>query len=213
MPAATTIAAIAIQRLLPVAVVESVNQGVDLADALARGGITVLEVTLRTDAGLAAIAEISSSRPEMVVGAGTVLTAKAAERAIAAGATFVVSPGLDAGIVQVCVTHGVAVLPGVCTPSEVLQALRLGLSVLKFFPAEQMGGVATLKALSSVFAEVRFVPTGGVTPANLAAYLALTNVAACGSSWLAETALLRAGDLDELERRARAACIQVEATR
>ena len=206
MYASTVITAITSSRLLPVAVVDSAEQAVDLAGALVRGGMTTMEVTLRTGAALAAIQAIHSVWSDLVVGAGTVLSADEAERSIAAGASFIVSPGLDAEIVSVCQSQETVVIPGVCTPSEVMQARRLGLSVLKFFPAEQMGGAAMLSALQAVFADVRFVPTGGISPSNLGAYLSLSNVAACGMSWLADIELVRSGNFGDIEQRAREAC-------
>ena len=204
LEATAALQSIAASRLLPVAAVDDASQALDLARALERGGVPLLEVTLRTAAGVEAIAAVADGCPDVLVGAGTVLTADDAERVILAGARFVVSPGLDPDIVAACRAHGAPALPGTCTPTEIQQALRLGVRTVKFFPAEQMGGAATLKALAAVFRDVRFVPTGGVTLANAADYLGLGCVAACGSSWLADAGLVRAGDFDEIERRARA---------
>lgn len=193
---------LAAQAVLPVAVVDSSPQAVELAEVLARAGFGVLELTLRSEAAIAAIEAIAANMPDLVVGAGTVLTANQAEASIRAGARFVVSPGLDVGVIDVCASHGVLVVPGVCTPTEVQHALRRGLQVLKFFPAEQMGGPETVRALSAPFSTASFLPTGGITPHNLNSYLGLRSVIACGMSWLADLALLRAGNFDELEQRA-----------
>jgi 2-dehydro-3-deoxyphosphogluconate aldolase / (4S)-4-hydroxy-2-oxoglutarate aldolase len=192
-------------RFVPVAEVDDDEQAVDLAGALARGGLPVVEITLRTSAGLAAIGAVAEQCPGVLVGAGTVLTLEQAEAAIDAGASFVVSPGIDRDLVALCERRGILAIPGVCTPTDLQLAVRLGLTTVKFFPAEQMGGAATLKALSAPFRDLQFVPTGGVTMANAPSYFELPCVVACGSSYLADKALLRAGELDEIERRARAA--------
>lgn len=196
---------IAALRLLPVVELGDPAQALPLAETLAEAGLPCVEITLRTEAGLEGIGRIAAARADVLVGAGTVLTVEQAARAVDAGARFLVSPGLSAGVARAARERGVLTLPGVCTPTEVTAALALGLDTLKFFPAEAAGGTAYLRALGGPFAGVRFVPTGGVTPANLGAYLALANVVACGGSWIAARALLDAGDWDEVSRRAREA--------
>jgi 2-dehydro-3-deoxyphosphogluconate aldolase/(4S)-4-hydroxy-2-oxoglutarate aldolase len=163
-------------------------------------------VTFRSDAAVAAI-EALSAIPGMLVGAGTVRDVAQVEAAQRAGAQFVVSPGLREDVVRRCQALGLPVSPGVCTPGEVERALDLGVRVLKFFPAEAFGGVSTLKALGAVYPDVPFIPTGGISEQNLASYLAVPGVLACGGSWLAEAKLLTERRFDEIERRARQAVI------
>lgn len=191
--------------LVPVITIESPRDAVPLAKALLDGGIGCAEVTFRTPAAAEAIAGISSACRELLVGAGTVLTVEQAEQATRAGAQYVVAPGLDPAVVDWCQEHNVPVLPGVVTPTEISMALAKGLDLLKFFPAEAMGGVQTLQALSAPFAGVRFIPTGGITAANLPQYLTLPNVAACGGSWMAKEGMISAGEFTEIARLSRQA--------
>jgi 2-dehydro-3-deoxyphosphogluconate aldolase / (4S)-4-hydroxy-2-oxoglutarate aldolase len=191
--------------LVPVITIESPHDAVPLAEALLDGGIGCAEVTFRTPSAAEAIAGISSKCRELLVGAGTVLTVWQAEQATQVGAQYVVAPGLDPAVVDWCQEHNVPVIPGVATPTEISMALARGLSLLKFFPAEAMGGVRTLQALSAPFAGVRFVPTGGITVANLPQYLALPNVAACGGSWMAKEDMISAGKFAEITRLSRQA--------
>ena len=158
------------------------------------------EITFRTDAAADAISALAGAFPEMLVGAGTVLNVAQAEAAVAAGGRFVVSPGLDDSVVDWCLANDVPVVPGVMTPTEITQATSHGLRLLKFFPAEAAGGIAVLRAVSAAFPGIEFVPTGGVGAANLAEYLRLPMVAACGGSWLAPRRLIASGDFDEIER-------------
>jgi 2-dehydro-3-deoxyphosphogluconate aldolase/(4S)-4-hydroxy-2-oxoglutarate aldolase len=186
-------------RLLPVVVLGSAAGAGPLADALLAGGLRCIEVTFRTDAaadGIRAIAE----RPELIVGAGTVLTPAQADRAVEAGARFVVSPGFDPAVVRHCQQLGVPVFPGVASATEIQMALSAGLSTVKFFPAEQLGGAGMIKALAAPFRSVRFIPTGGVNAGNLASYLALPAVLAVGGSWMVAPDLLAAGDWAEVTR-------------
>jgi len=178
---------------------------VPLAEALLDGGIGCAEVTFRTPSAGEAIHGISSTCGELLVGAGTVLTVEQAEQATQAGARYVVAPGFDPAVVDWCQAHNVPVIPGVATPTEISMALARGLDLLKFFPAEAMGGVQMLRALSAPFASVRFVPTGGITAANLPQYLALPNVAACGGSWMAKESMISAGKFTEIARLSRQA--------
>jgi 2-dehydro-3-deoxyphosphogluconate aldolase/(4S)-4-hydroxy-2-oxoglutarate aldolase len=191
--------------LLPVVELGSVEEALPLLDALAAGGLPAAEVTLRTAAGLEGLRLLRRERPDVFVGAGTVRTLAEAERVLEAGAQFVVSPSTYPELVEFCVGAGVPAFPGACTPSEVDAAVRAGAPLVKFFPAEAMGGVAFLKALAGPFRDVDFVPTGGVNAGNLAAYLALPRVAACGGSWLVAPALLRERAFDRVEALAREA--------
>lgn len=199
--------------LIPVVEIGRVEQTASLLDALAGGGLPVAEITLRTDAGLRALAAARESHPSALVGAGTVRNPSDARRAIDAGAQFVVSPGTNLAVVEMCRTAGVLALPGVCTPSEVETAVGAGVGAMKFFPAGPMGGVAFLKALAGPFGEVRFVPTGGVNPENLRDYLRLKNVIACGGSWLVAPVLLADERFEEIESLTRAAVRIVEEVR
>lgn len=191
--------------LVPVITIGSPRDAVPLAEALLDGGIGCAEVTFRTPSAGEAIHGISSTCGELLVGAGTVLTVEQAEQATQAGARYVVAPGFDPAVVDWCQAHNVPVIPGVATPTEISMALARGLNLLKFFPAEAMGGVPTLRALSAPFASVRFVPTGGITAANLSQYLALPNVAACGGSWMVKESMISAGRFTEIARLSRQA--------
>ena len=197
--------ALAELRIVPVVSIPSADRAVSLADALAGGGLPAVEVTFRTEAAAASIARIRSERPGMLVGAGTVLDPETARHAIDAGAQFVVTPGFNPRVVDFLRERGMPVVPGASTPTEIEMALNVGLSMVKFFPAEASGGVAYLKAVSAPYAGVRFMPTGGITPANLRDYLALPAVAACGGTWLATADLIAAGDFDAIEANVRAA--------
>jgi 2-dehydro-3-deoxyphosphogluconate aldolase/(4S)-4-hydroxy-2-oxoglutarate aldolase len=171
---------------------------VKTARALAAGGLTVVEVVFRTDRALDCLKAVADEVPELIAGAGTVLSAKQAEAAFAAGAQFIVSPGLDDDVVATAQDRGAPVYPGIVTPSELQHAYNLGLSVVKFFPASIAGGVPALKALSSVFRTMRFMPTGGVSPGNLAEFLAIPAVLACGGSWLTPADAIAADDYDKI---------------
>ena len=180
--------------VVPVVVIEQADQAVALARALVKGGLPIIEVTLRTEAALEAIELISKHVPDAVVGAGTVLSVEQLEIARKAGAQFAVSPGLHEPVVEASLKHNMPIYPGVSTATELQCAWNMGLRTVKFFPAELAGGLPMLKALGSVFRDVKFMPTGGVTPANLREYLSLANVSACGGSWLSPPALVGARD-------------------
>jgi 2-dehydro-3-deoxyphosphogluconate aldolase/(4S)-4-hydroxy-2-oxoglutarate aldolase len=188
--------------VIPVIVIESAEQALPLAQALVRGGLRVLEVTLRTPAALAAM-RVMAQVEGAIVGAGTVLTAMQFDQAIEAGAQFVVSPGLTDALAQAAKTRSVPLLPGTATASEVMRAREAGLRHLKFFPAESSGGIASLKGLGSVFPDVLFCPTGGITEASAPSYLALKNVACVGGSWVTPADALASGDWGRIERLAR----------
>ena len=199
--------------LIPVIALDRAEDAIPLARALHEGGIHCAEITFRTAAAQEAIRHIASEVPEVLVGAGTVLTVQQAEQAIEAGARYIVAPGFDPVVVDWCLAHEIAVFPGVATPTEISLALAKGLTALKFFPAEEIGGTRLLKALYAPFQEVGFIPTGGINSANLASYLALPNVLACGGSWVASRPMIAAGKFDEVARLASEARELVRQTR
>ena len=176
--------------LIPVVVIDTLNDAVPVAEALLRGGISALEITLRTPIACEAINAMKSAMPDAVIGAGTVSSCEAYDAAVRAGADFIVSPGATDQLFDAADEHGIPFLPGAVTGSEVLKAMEYGYSTLKFFPAEAVGGTPALRALSGPFPEISFMPTGGVTPDNLASYLQLTNVCAVGGSWLTPRELI-----------------------
>lgn len=170
--------------IIPVIKLNRVEEAVPLAQALLAGGIPVAEVTFRTEAAAEGIATIRREFPQMLVGAGTVLSTEQATAAIEAGAQFVVSPGSNGKIIDRVLTAGVAMIPGVATPTEIESAMEKGLRVLKFFPAEALGGIAMLKALAGPYPQIKFVPTGGISAGNMKEYLHQKNVLAVGGSWM-----------------------------
>ena len=185
--------------VVPVVVLNDVKNAAPLAKALVEGGLPCAEVTFRTEAAEESIRIMASEFPEMLVGAGTVLTIDQVDRAVAAGAKFIVSPGFDPEIVDYCLSKDIPVYPGCITPSEVAQAVKRGLEVIKFFPAEQFGGVATIKALAAPYTGVKFMPTGGVSAKNLESYLSFDKIVACGGSWMVKGDLVKAGKFDEIK--------------
>jgi 2-dehydro-3-deoxyphosphogluconate aldolase/(4S)-4-hydroxy-2-oxoglutarate aldolase len=199
--------------LVPVVVIDSPDRAEPLGEALVAGGLPCAEVTFRTPAAAAVIERLTRTYPDMLVGAGTILTVEQAQAAVAAGGSFVVSPGFDEAVVDWCLAHEVPVVPGVMTPSEITRAVNMGLDVVKFFPAEPAGGVRALQAFGGVFPNVRFMPTGGIGAANLADYLQLPMVAACGGSWVAPGPLIAKGDFGEITRRTRDAVAIVRGVR
>ncbi len=186
--------------VVPVVVLNDPAEALPVADALLKGGLPVAEVTFRTTAAEEAIRIIASERPAMLVGAGTVLTVDQVDRAVAAGAKFIVCPGFDPEIVDYCIGKNIPVFPGCTTASEVAWGVKRGLNVLKFFPAEQCGGVATIKALCAAYVGVKFMPTGGIGPKNLKDYLSCDKIVCCGGSWMVKGDLIKAGRFDEIER-------------
>jgi 2-dehydro-3-deoxyphosphogluconate aldolase/(4S)-4-hydroxy-2-oxoglutarate aldolase len=187
-------------RIVPVVVLDDHAKADALGAALVQGGLPVAEATFRTPEAAAVLRRLADN-DDLVVGAGTVLTARQVDQALEAGARFVVSPGLSAAVVRRCQEAGVPVIPGVATPSEIMHALDLGLDTVKFFPAEANGGLATIKALAAAFPQVRFMPTGGITADTAPAYLAHPSVAAVGGSWMVAGDLLAAGRWDEVASR------------
>lgn len=186
-------------RLVPVVVLDDAAHAESLAGALVAGGLPVAEVTFRTAAAADAIRAMAD-RGDILVGAGTVLSPDQVDQAVAAGAKYVVSPGLSRAVVERCREHGVLPLPGAVTATEIQAALELGLDTVKFFPAGTSGGAPAIKALTAPFTGVRFVPTGGVGPANLADYLGIGAVAAVGGSWMAPRDLVASGNFAEITR-------------
>lgn len=185
--------------VVPVVVLESAEDALPLADALVRGGLPCAEVTFRTAAAEESIRRMTQAYPDMFVGAGTVLSVEQVDKAVNAGARFIVSPGFDPEVVDYCLAKDIPVFPGCVTPSEIQQAVKRGLKVIKFFPAGSFGGVGTIKALSGPFVGLKIMPTGGVNAANLPEYLACKAVIACGGSWMVKGDLIKAGAFDKIE--------------
>lgn len=186
-------------KIVPVIAINDAAHAVPLAKVLVENGLPCAEVTFRTDAAQESIRLMRDAYPDLLIGAGTVLTTQQVDQAISAGADFIVSPGLNPTTVRYCQQRGIAIVPGVNNPSLVEQAMELGLKTLKFFPAEPSGGVAMLKALSAVY-PVQFMPTGGVNPRNVADYLAIPSVVACGGTWMVPSDLMDSGNWDEIAR-------------
>lgn len=191
--------------IVPVIAIDDAKKAVPLAKALVRGGLPAAEVTFRTAAAEEAIKRIVAEVPEMLVGAGTVLTKEQADRAIAAGVKFIVSPGFNPEITRYVIDKGMLMMPGTATPGEMEQAMSMGLSVVKFFPAEQNGGVAKLKAVAGPYSNLRWMPTGGVNEKNLLDYLSFSKIIACGGTWMVKKDLIEAENWDEIERLTRQA--------
>ena len=184
--------------VIPVVKIDQAERGPALAEALLKGGLPCAEITFRTDAAEEAIRLISNAQPQIIVGAGTVLTLVQAQKAVSAGARFIVSPGFDPKLVDWCLTQRVPVLPGIATSTEILMALDKGLNILKFFPAEALGGISTLEAISAAYVDIKFVPTGGITASNMTAYLKLPIVHAIAGSWLVAPKLISSGAFDQI---------------
>ncbi|WP_217516059.1 bifunctional 4-hydroxy-2-oxoglutarate aldolase/2-dehydro-3-deoxy-phosphogluconate aldolase [Vibrio metschnikovii] len=180
-------------KIVPVIAINHAQQALPLAKVLMKNGLPCAEITFRTEAAQEAIRLMRDAYPEMLIGAGTVLTTAQVDQAQQAGADFIVSPGLNPTTVKYCQQRGIAIVPGVNNPSLVEQAMELGLRTLKFFPAEPSGGIAMLKALSAVY-PVKFMPTGGISAANVQHYLDLPSVVACGGTWMVPTDLMDKGD-------------------
>jgi 2-dehydro-3-deoxyphosphogluconate aldolase/(4S)-4-hydroxy-2-oxoglutarate aldolase len=181
-------------RVVPVLVIDDAKNAAPLAAALTEGGLPCAEVTFRTKAAVDALRRMRDAQPDMLIGAGTVLTPTQVDTALDAGATFIVAPGFNPVVVDYCLERDVPVFPGVCTPSEVEAALMRGLRVVKFFPAEPAGGLPYLKAIAAPYGEVEFMPTGGITRANLGSYLAFPRIVACGGWWMARAEWVAKGD-------------------
>jgi 2-dehydro-3-deoxyphosphogluconate aldolase / (4S)-4-hydroxy-2-oxoglutarate aldolase len=186
--------------IIPVIKLQDPADAVPLAKALLQGGIAAAEVTFRTAAAEEAIRNIASEVPEVLIGAGTVLTVENVQKAIDAGAQFIVAPGFNPRIVDYCIQKKIPVFPGISNPSQIEQGLERGLDVLKFFPAEASGGLKSLKAMSAAYGGVRFMPTGGINPQNLTDYLLFDKIVACGGSWMVKPEMIEAGDFEGITR-------------
>ena len=198
--------------VVPVVVLEKKEDSRPLANALKKGGIPCAEITLRTTAGVDAIAAmVEMGDPEMLVGAGSVLSLNRCKDALAAGAQFIVSPGFNSKVVEYCIEREIAVLPGCVTPTEIMAALEMGLDTVKFFPANIYGGLSAMKALAGPFPNIHFVPTGGVNEANVAEYLKTPYVSAVGGSWLCSRADIAAGNFDKITTLCRSTCAVISA--
>lgn len=184
--------------VIPVVVLNDAKDAIPLAKALCEGGLPCAEVTFRTEAAEESIRLMATEFPEMFVGAGTVLTIDQVDRAVTAGAQFIVAPGFDPEIVDYCIEKEIPVFPGCVTPTEITQAVKRGLQVIKFFPAEQYGGVATIKALAAPFTTAMFMPTGGINAKNLPDYLSCNKILACGGSWMVKGDMIAAGEFDKI---------------
>lgn len=191
--------------IVPVVAIDRAEDAENLAGALCRGGLPCAEVTFRTAAAEDAIRIMSSKYPNMIIGAGTVLTPEQVDKAVAAGAKFIVSPGLNPDVVKHCVSKQIPIIPGCATPSEIELALSLGLTNVKFFPAEAAGGISMIKAMSAPYSNVKFMPTGGINANNLNEYLSFNKVIACGGSWMVSKSLINDGKFDEIENLTREA--------
>ncbi len=184
--------------IVPVVVLDDPKDAVPLAQALCDGGLPCAEVTFRTEAAEESIRLMTEAFPDMLVGAGTVLTTDQVDRAVAAGAKFIVSPGLNPVVVKYCVDKGIPMAPGTSTPSDIEQAMALGLDVVKFFPAEQSGGIAKIKAMAAPYTQMKFMPTGGINAGNLNDYLKNDAILACGGSWMVKQEYVSAGNFDKI---------------
>lgn len=185
--------------ILPVIKLNDAKDAVPLAKALCEGGLPCAEVTFRTDAAKDSIAAMTEAFPDMLVGAGTVLNAEQVDEAVAAGAKFIVSPGLNPDTVKYCVDKEIPILPGCANPSDIEQAIKYGLKVGKFFPAEATGGLKAIKAMSAPYSQMRFMPTGGINPSNVSDYLAEDFILACGGTWMVPSAEIEAGNFDKIK--------------
>lgn len=191
---------VAARKIVPVVKLDRVEDALPLGEALCKGGLPVAEVTFRTDAAEESIRIMKKEFPDMLVGAGTVINVEQAKRALDAGATFLVSPGFSAKVTEYAVDNKIPVFPGTCTPTEVMMAMEYGLPVVKFFPAKQYGGLDTIKALAAPFPTMKFMPTGGVSAANIQDFLAFDKIIACGGSWMVKDSFIKEGNFAEIVR-------------
>lgn len=187
-------------RIVPVVVLEDAKDAAPLANALCEGGLACAEVTFRTEEAADVIKEMKKARPDMLVGAGTVLTKEQVDQAVEAGAQFIVSPGLNPEIVEYCVEKNLTIIPGCANPSDVEQALKYHLEVVKFFPAEALGGLKLIKAMSAPYKNVRFMPTGGINPNNVKEYLDFKAIIACGGTWMVPKDAVENKEFDKIEK-------------
>ena len=200
-----TVEQVAACGVVPVVVLEDAEQAMPTAKALLKGGINAMEITFRTSAAKASIEKVAKEVPEMIVGAGTVVNVQQVHDAVEAGAKFLVSPGSDAEVIAEAIKLGVPITPGVVTPSEIMIGLKLGLKVFKFFPAENYGGLKTIKALSGPFPQIRILPTGGISQANVADYFKNPKIVAVDGSWMCTKDMISSGDFDGIAEKSAAA--------
>lgn len=186
--------------IIPVVVLNKVSDAVPLAQSLINGGLPCAEVTFRTDAAQESISAISKAFPQMFVGAGTVLTTEQVDRAVDSGAKFIVSPGFNPKVVEYCIKKGYPITPGIMTPTELEMALDFGLDVVKFFPAENAGGLKMIKAMAAPYTKMKFMPTGGINTSNVRDYLSYEKILACGGSWMVKGELINSGNFAEIEK-------------
>ena len=199
--------------IVPVVVLNDAQDALPLAEHLVKGGLPCAEVTFRTDAAEESIRQMAKAYPDMIIGAGTVLTCEQADRAIDAGAKFIVSPGFNPKVTEYVLKRGVPMTPGVCTPTEIEAALQFDLDVLKFFPAEPFGGLKMIKALCAPYVGLNFMPTGGINADNVRDYLKYDRIVACGGSWMVSGSLVKEGKFDEIENMVREAAAIVKEIR
>ena len=200
-----TVEQVAACGVVPVVVLEDAEQAIPTAKALVKGGINAMEITFRTSAAKASIEKVAKEVPEMIVGAGTVVNVQQVHDAVEAGAKFLVSPGSDAEVIAEAIKLGVPITPGVVTPSEIMIGLKLGLKVFKFFPAENYGGLKTIKALSGPFPQIKILPTGGINQSNVAEYFKNPKILAVGGSWMCTKDMISSGDFDGIAEKSAAA--------
>ncbi len=186
--------------IVPVVVLNDADDALPLGECLMKGGLPCAEVTFRTPAAEESIRRLAKAYPDMIIGAGTVLTCDQADRAIDAGAKFIVSPGFNPKVTEYVLKKGMPMTPGICTPTEIEAALQFGLDVLKFFPAEPSGGLKMLKAMAAAYVGLQFMPTGGINAENVKDYLKYDRIVACGGSWMVSGSLVKEGKFDEIEK-------------
>lgn len=192
-------------KIVPVVALDNAKDAIPLANALLKGNLPIAEITFRTEAAEVSLTRISEAFPELIVGAGTVTTIEQAEIAKKSGAKFIVTPGFSRDITKYAIDSDIPIFPGICTPMELMMLIEYNLTIAKFFPASQYGGINTIKALSGPFPQMRFMPTGGVGPDNIKEYLSNPKVIACGGSWMVKKTLINEGRFDEIEKMVREA--------
>ncbi len=197
-------------RIIPVVIINNVDASEQLAQSLINGGLPCMEITFRTDEAVKVLERMQKAFPSMLLGAGTVLSIEQVKIAVNAGAKFIVSPGLNPKVVEYCLKENILITPGVVTPSDIERAIDLGLDVVKFFPAEACGGVPYLKAISAPYRYMKFIPTGGINASNVASYLDMPAVLACGGSWMVDQCLIANGDFKAIEHRTHTAVTLVK---
>jgi len=187
-------------KLVPVVIMTNAKDAIALGKAILAGGLPIVEITLRTDAAITAIETLANEFPELLVGAGTVLSVEQVQKAVKAGAKFIVTPGFNTKVVDYCVKNNIPIIPGISSPTLIEMALERNLKVVKFFPAEALGGISFLKAIAAPYPNIKFIPTGGINQTNIKNYLAYDRVFACGGSWMVENSLITAGKFEVITK-------------